>query len=53
MPGSATSDEVKAAYRRLARELHPDVSALPKDEAEVRFKMLHEAYTIIKTSNGW
>jgi hypothetical protein len=51
--GDATSDEVKAAYRRLARELHPDVSALPKDEAETRFKLLHEAYTFIKVNNGW
>lgn len=51
--GGATSDEVKIAYRRLARELHPDVSALPKDEAEIRFRLLHEAYTLIKISNGW
>jgi hypothetical protein len=51
--GGATSDEVKAAYRRLARELHPDVSPLPKAEAEHRFKLLHEAYIFIKHSNGW
>lgn len=53
LPGGAGSDEVKAAYRRLARELHPDVSNLPKGEAETRFKLLHEAYTFIKVSNGW
>lgn len=53
VPGGATSDEVKAAYRRLARELHPDVSALPKSEAEIRFRILHEAYTFIKISKGW
>jgi hypothetical protein len=50
---SATSDEVKAAFRKMARELHPDVSKLPKDEAENRFKMLNEAYTYIKTKKGW
>jgi hypothetical protein len=50
---SATSDEVKAAFRKMARELHPDVSKLPKDEAEHRFKTINEAYTYIKTTNGW
>lgn len=49
----ATSDEVKTAFRKLARELHPDVSTLPKDEAERRFKTLNEAYTYIKTTKGW
>ena len=49
----ATSDEVKAAFRKMARELHPDVSHLPKAEAENRFKTLNEAYTYIKVSNGW
>lgn len=49
----ASSDEVKAAFRRMARELHPDVSHLPKDEAENRFKTLNEAYTYIKVKNGW
>lgn len=53
LPRSATSDEVKAAFRRMARELHPDVSKLPKDEAEHRFKTLNEAYTYIKMTNGW
>jgi len=50
---SATSDEVKAAFRKMARELHPDVSQLPKDEAEHRFKSLNEAYTYVKITNGW
>lgn len=49
----ATSDAVKAAFRKLARELHPDVSKLPKDEAENRFKTLNEAYMYIKLTNGW
>lgn len=53
LPGGASNDEVKTAYRRLARELHPDVSALPKDEAEIRFRLLHEAYTFIRISKGW
>ncbi len=49
----ADSDEVKAAFRRLAREVHPDVSNLPKDEAEARFKLLYDAYAFIKSANGW
>ncbi|MCS7071223.1 MAG: J domain-containing protein [Anaerolinea sp.] len=49
----ASYAEVKAAFRRLARELHPDVSHLPKSEAEMRFKTLNEAYVYIKTANGW
>ena len=53
LPRGASGDEVKAAFRRLAREVHPDVSDLPKPEAEARFKKLHEAYTIIKETNGW
>ena len=50
---NASSDDVKAAFRRLAREVHPDVSNLPKDEAEARFKVLYDAYAFIKASNGW
>jgi len=39
---SATQDEVKRAYRKLARKYHPDVSKEP--DAEARFKEVAEAY---------
>jgi hypothetical protein len=50
---TASREEVKAAFRRLAFEVHPDVSELPKDEAEARFKLLVEAYEYIKSANQW
>ncbi len=49
----ASDEEVKAAFRRLALEVHPDVSKLPKDEAEARFKSVYDAYAFIKSANGW
>lgn len=48
----ASDDEVKTAFRKLAREFHPDVSKLPKEEAEARFKRLYAAYRYIKTASG-
>src|SRR5712691_828630 len=42
----ATEDEIKRAYRRLARELHPDVNKTP--EAERRFKEITAAYETLK-----
>jgi curved DNA-binding protein len=39
---SATQDEVKRAYRKLARKYHPDVSKEP--DAEARFKEVAEAH---------
>jgi curved DNA-binding protein CbpA len=53
VPVNATREEVRAAFRRQAFALHPDVSDLPKDEAEARFKVLNEAYAYIKLSNRW
>ena len=41
---SAKPEEVKLAYRRLAKELHPDVSG-PGSEA--KFRLVTEAYTIL------
>lgn len=45
----ASCDEVKSAFRRLALEIHPDVSALPKVEAENRFRELNDAYNYIRS----
>jgi curved DNA-binding protein len=42
----ATQDEIKRAYRKLARKYHPDVSK--EKEAEVRFKEVGEAYAVLK-----
>jgi curved DNA-binding protein len=42
----ATQDEIKRAYRKLARKYHPDVSKEP--DAERRFKEVGEAYEVLK-----
>jgi len=42
----ASQDEIKRAYRKLARKYHPDVSKDP--DAETRFKELGEAYEVLK-----
>jgi len=42
---SATQEEIKRAYRRLARKYHPDVSTEP--DAETRFKEINEAYQVL------
>lgn len=43
---NATQDEIKRAYRKLARKYHPDVSKDPN--AEQRFKEVGEAYEVLK-----
>ena len=42
----ATQDDIKKAYRKLARKYHPDVSK--EAEAEAQFKSLGEAYAVLK-----
>jgi len=44
----AKTDELKRAYRKLARKFHPDVSKEP--QAEERFKEIQEAYEVLKDS---
>jgi curved DNA-binding protein len=42
----ASQDEIKRAYRKLARKYHPDVSK--EADSEARFKELGEAYAVLK-----
>ena len=43
---TATQDDIKQAYRKLARKYHPDVSKLP--DAEAKFKDINEANEVLK-----
>jgi molecular chaperone DnaJ len=48
VPRTAGEAEIKRAFRRLARELHPDVSEAP--DAEERFRQVAEAYEVLSKS---
>ena len=43
---SATEDDIKRAYRKLARKYHPDVTK--EADGEERFKEVREAYEVLK-----
>jgi DnaJ homolog subfamily B member 4 len=43
---SATDDDLRRAYRRLAMRWHPDKNPAGKAEAETRFKEITEAYNV-------
>jgi curved DNA-binding protein len=43
---TATADDIKKSYRRLARKFHPDVSK--EKDAEQKFKEVQEAYEVLK-----
>lgn len=45
----ATKDEIKSAFRKMARKLHPDVNKAP--DAEVKFKELGKAYETLMDDN--
>lgn len=45
---NASDDEIKAAFRKLARQYHPDVNKEP--DAEEKFKEVNEAYGVLSDS---
>jgi molecular chaperone DnaJ len=47
VPRTASADEVKTAYRRLARQYHPDVTKENPKLAEEKFKEISEAYEVL------
>ncbi|MBK8085020.1 MAG: DnaJ domain-containing protein [Devosia sp.] len=44
----ATAQEIKAAYRRLVKQVHPDVSKGPDSEA--KFQQLRDAYDVLSNT---
>lgn len=45
VPRNASKDDLKRAFRQLARQYHPDVNSSP--DAEERFKEINEAYQVL------
>jgi curved DNA-binding protein len=50
VPRTASADEIKKAFRKLAREFHPDV-AKDKKKAEEKFKEINEAYEVLSDAD--
>ena len=50
IPEFSTQDEIKSAYRRLARKLHPDVAG-NTDDAILKFKEINEAYEVLSNAS--
>lgn len=49
----ATADELKRAYRKLAKQYHPDAQHTEEDKknAEAKFKEINEAYSVLSDEN--
>ena len=45
---NATDEELKKAFRKMAKKYHPDANPDNKKEAEIKFKEVNEAYEVLK-----
>lgn len=43
----ATDEELKKAFRKMAKKYHPDANQDNKEEAEAKFKEVNEAYEVL------
>ena len=51
VPKGASEDEIKKAYRKMARKHHPDLNKETQDAAAEKMKEVNEAYEILSDSN--
>ena len=49
---NATEEEIKSAYRRLAKQYHPDMNQDNREESAEKFKEISEAYEVLMDSNN-
>jgi len=47
VPEDASEEEIRSAFRRLAKKYHPDVAEIDRGEAEEIFKEIASAYTVL------
>lgn len=51
IPKTASSDDIRKAYKKLALQYHPDRNPGNKEECEEKFKLISEAYTILSNDD--
>jgi NAD(P)H-quinone oxidoreductase subunit T, chloroplastic len=52
VPVDADMEEIKAAYRRLSKEYHPDTTTLPLKSASEQFIRLREVYKVLSNEES-
>ncbi|KAL5982622.1 hypothetical protein ACLOJK_016697 [Asimina triloba] len=52
IPAEADLEEIKAAYRRLSKEYHPDTTSLPLKVASEKFMQLRQVYDVLSNEES-